>query len=105
MKPNIDSNAAARGSGHCKASLQPTRARCESGFAERRSTERTLPLKLMRIADVTTLTGLSRSSVYAAVKLGAFPAPINIGIRASAWIQDEVHAWMRQRIRATRCDE
>lgn len=67
---------------------------------ERRSVPRTTSLRLLRIRDVVSICGLSRSSIYIAIKDGRFPRPVPIGGRARAWIQHEVENWAAQRIRA-----
>jgi prophage regulatory protein len=51
--------------------------------------------KLMRLQAVKEITGLSRSSIYADP---SFPKPVKIGERAVAWVEDEVLAWVEERI-------
>ena len=50
--------------------------------------------KLLRIEDVCTLVGLSRSMVYKCMKDPsiAFPTPVKIGV-LSRWDQDEIFDW------------
>ena len=48
------------------------------------------PRKIYRIDEVCQSTGLSRSSVYKQVRLGAFPKSIKITARATGWPEDEV---------------
>lgn len=50
--------------------------------------------KLMRLPAVMDSVGLSRSTIYARIGTGTFPAPINIGGRAVAWRQSEIEAWI-----------
>jgi len=69
---------------------------------ERRTRPRALAARLIRIHEVVLICGLSRASIYNAVKLGTFPAPIKIGGRATAWIKYEVDAWVEQRIADSR---
>ncbi|MFZ4604111.1 MAG: helix-turn-helix transcriptional regulator [Caulobacterales bacterium] len=52
---------------------------------------------LLRLPVVMRETGLSRSSIYAAIKDGAFPRPVRIGKRAVAWRFDEIEAWKAAR--------
>lgn len=61
-------------------------------------------LRLLRLREVMAKTGLSRSAIYAAVKAGRFPAPLAImpGGRASAWVESEVDAFLRERIAQSR---
>lgn len=61
-------------------------------------------VRLIRLREVVAKTGLSRSAIYAAVKVGRFPAPLSImpGGRASAWVEAEVDTFLRQRIEQSR---
>jgi prophage regulatory protein len=60
--------------------------------------------RFLRLPDVMRATGLSKSSIYAAVKVGTFPSPVPIlpGGRSSAWVEAEVNAWLAVRIGAAR---
>lgn len=69
---------------------------------ERRKQPRYLNARLIRIREVERLCSLSRASIYGAIKLGSFPAPIKTGARASAWIKQEVERWIEQRIAQSR---
>lgn len=57
---------------------------------------------LLRLPEVSRRTGLSRSSIYAAVKRGEFPEPIALGVRAVAWPASLVDQWVQARIAAGR---
>lgn len=54
-------------------------------------------MRLLRIDEVRTLTGLSRSSLYEAIKQGRFPPAVKIGLRAVAWKASDVEAWIAAR--------
>jgi prophage regulatory protein len=54
--------------------------------------------RLLRLGEVMTKTGLSRSTLYMMVNKSRFPAPVNIGLRAVAWVDDEVDQWILDRI-------
>jgi prophage regulatory protein len=56
----------------------------------------------LRLPQVKHRTGLSRSSIYAKISLGEFPAPVNLGARAVAWIEDEIAEWISDRVKASR---
>ena len=58
-------------------------------------------LRILRIRDVRTKTGLVTSSIYAKMAKGAFPKPAPLGDRAVAWIEAEIDAWILAQ-RATR---
>lgn len=52
---------------------------------------------LARRRQVEQLVQLSRSTIYAAVKAGTFPAPVRIGTRAVAWRVADVEQWLDAR--------
>lgn len=52
---------------------------------------------LARRRQVEQLVQLSRSTIYAAVKAGTFPAPVRIGARAVAWRVADVEQWLEAR--------
>ena len=52
---------------------------------------------LARRRQVEQLVQLSRSTIYAAVKAGTFPAPVRIGARAVAWRISEIEQWLDAR--------
>jgi prophage regulatory protein len=59
--------------------------------------------RLLRLPEVEARTGLKKSAIYAGMKAGTFPACLKLGIRASAWSQSAIDAWISDRIRqATR---
>ena len=58
--------------------------------------------RLMRIGDVTAFTGLPRSTVYALMAKGAFPAQIKLSERSCAWRLDEIQCWIDARTRDSR---
>lgn len=57
--------------------------------------------RLIRLPAVSDMVSLSRSSIYARVKAGTFPAPIKIG-KASGWIETEIQEWIEDHIVSTR---
>lgn len=63
-----------------------------------------LPLKesFLRLSDVRARTGLSRSTIYAYVQDGRFPAPVKLSERCVAWIESEIDGWVAERIAARR---
>ena len=54
--------------------------------------------QLLRLRQVQSTTGLSRSAIYDMASRGQFPCPIKIGPRASAWVAAEVDAWIERKI-------
>jgi len=67
--------------------------------ARRRATDHT-ELRLLRLAQVLEISGLARTSVYEAIRDGAFPAPIHPYGRAVRWASTEVYAWLTERLNA-----
>jgi prophage regulatory protein len=53
--------------------------------------------RLLRIPDVCRQTGLGKSSIYAMIQSGLFPAPKRLGYKAVAWLQSDVNAWIDSR--------
>ncbi len=60
------------------------------------------PIRFLRLPEVVSRTGLSRSTLKVLMREGSFPLPIRLGARAVGWIEAEVEAWMRERIAASR---
>ena len=58
--------------------------------------------RFIRMEELRRITGISRSGIYDAVRAGLFPAPIRVGLRASAWLSDEVDGWMAARVAESR---
>ena len=52
--------------------------------------------KILRLPSVIELSGLSRSTIYRLIKLGKFPAPVRIGEKATAWLEDDLRAWLAE---------
>lgn len=59
-------------------------------------------LRLIKLPEVLAICGKSRSSVYDAIRNGAFPAPVKVGGRSSAWVKSEILQWARACIDSSR---
>ncbi len=59
----------------------------------------------LRLPEVCRRTSLSTNSIYRLSATGDFPHPVKISSRASAWVEEEVDAWIEKRIRDSRGDE
>ena len=57
---------------------------------------------LLRLQQVMDRTGLGRSPIYAMASKGEFPKPIKIGLRSSAWLENEIRDWVRDKILESR---
>lgn len=53
--------------------------------------------RLIRIDEVLHMCGFSRSSLYASIQKGEFPAQVKLSKKASAWVYSEVTAWVAAR--------
>ncbi len=60
------------------------------------------PTRFLRLPEVRSRTGLSRSTIYMRLELGRFPRPVSLGERAVGWIEAEVEAWIRERVEERR---
>ena len=54
--------------------------------------------RFIRISEVISTTGLSRSHIYDLISKGAFPRQYKLGERASGWLESEVSAWIQSKI-------
>jgi excisionase family DNA binding protein len=49
--------------------------------------------RLIRLAEVATMLGIGRSTIYKYIGEGTFPAPIKVGFRSVRWKLTDVLAW------------
>lgn len=63
--------------------------------------------RLLRLADVRFISGLGKTSIYAAVRAKTFPQPVKVTDYAVAWRKSEVDAWLagRPAARAEQVDQ
>lgn len=59
------------------------------------------PNRLLRLRDVADAVGVHPSHVFDLIKRHGFPTQIHIG-KASRWSEQEVQAWIAQRIEQER---
>lgn len=57
-------------------------------------------MKIMRLKDVMTCTGLGRSSIYKFMLDGSFPKSVSLGSRAVGWVESEVYGWISGKMAA-----
>ena len=55
---------------------------------------------MIKLKEVKKMTSLSRSSIYAYIDKGIFPAQVKVGERSVAWNYDEITNWLKGRILA-----
>lgn len=56
------------------------------------------PPRVLRRREVERRVGHSRSTLYAWISQGRFPAPVRVGARTVAWVESEVSDWLRARV-------
>lgn len=52
--------------------------------------------RLLRLAEVSRLVGLSRSSIYKLMSESRFPVPVRVGGRSVRWRLESVLGWQAQ---------
>lgn len=55
-------------------------------------------MRILRLKDVTSQTGLARSTVYKYIFAGSFPKPVPLGGRSVGWLESEIQTWIEQAI-------
>lgn len=58
--------------------------------------------RLLRLPDVKSRTGLSRSTIYTYISAGEFPKGIRLGARCVAWVESEIDGWIARHISKSR---
>ena len=59
-----------------------------------------MTVHILKLAAVEARTGKKKSSIYADIKAGRFPAPVSLGGRAKGWADVEINVWIEQQMRA-----
>ena len=54
--------------------------------------------QILRLLAVIAMTGKPRSSIYAEIKEGRFPAQVHIGKRAVGWTRSSIETWIQSKI-------
>ncbi len=57
-------------------------------------------IRFIRLKEVLAICGMSRSSVYDAIKKGRFPKPVKVEGTTTAWVRSEIDQWVQERINA-----
>lgn len=53
--------------------------------------------RMLKLPDVCARTCLARSTIYEMMSRGDFPRPFKTGLRAVAWREDDLEAWLLAR--------
>ena len=59
-------------------------------------------VRILRLPDVKSRVGLSRSTIYSRIAAGRFPRPVALGGRVVGWIEAEIHDWLDDQVAASR---
>jgi prophage regulatory protein len=59
-------------------------------------------VRILRLPEVCSVTGLGRSMIYQMESDLRFPKRVKIGTRAVGWVEGEVRAWLHKRIELSR---
>lgn len=59
----------------------------------------------LKLPKVSSITGRSRSKIYADIKAHTFPAPVRLGTRSVAWVDHEINSWVQAKIAGQTDDE
>lgn len=57
---------------------------------------------ILRLPEVKSRTGLSRSTIYQRINLNTFPKPVSIGERAIGFVESEIQDWIKKQIEDSR---
>lgn len=55
-------------------------------------------MRIIRLKDVKSSTGLARSTIYKYIDEGTFPKSVSLGDRCVGWVEGEVQEWILARI-------
>lgn len=54
--------------------------------------------RLLRLPEVVSITGISKSTIYELMRKGQFPRHVKINRRMTAWTESAVLQWVQDRI-------
>ena len=57
---------------------------------------------LIRLPKVKSITGLSKSTIYARIAEGTFPKQIPLGPRLVVWVESDIQNWITEQVSAAR---
>ena len=57
---------------------------------------------ILRLPQVKSRTGLSRSTIYLRLSQKTFPKPISLGDRAVGWLESDIEDWLEEQITKSR---
>lgn len=67
------------------------------------ATQTQIELTILRRRQVEKRVGLTRSPLYARIKAGTFPKPVQLGnSRAVGWLEHEIDEWLTAQVEKSR---
>jgi prophage regulatory protein len=60
-------------------------------------------MKLIKLKDVISTTGLGRSTIYKYIANNSFPKPVSLGAKSVAWVEGEMQEWIMDKIEERDC--
>jgi prophage regulatory protein len=58
--------------------------------------------RFLRLREVCTQLGISRSTIYRMINDGTFPAPVLVSKKSKAWPESEITKYQKERVAASR---
>lgn len=55
-------------------------------------------MRIIRLQDVMSRTGLARSTIYKYITDKQFPVPLPLGDRCVGWLESEIEDWILAKI-------
>lgn len=55
--------------------------------------------RILRLDEVEAKSGFKRAHIYNLIKVGKFPKPLRLGVRAIGWDSVEIDQWITDRLR------
>jgi prophage regulatory protein len=56
----------------------------------------------LRLPQVKSITGLSKSTIYSRIAEGTFPKQIPLGPRLVVWVESDIQNWIAEQVSAAR---
>ena len=56
------------------------------------------PIRILRLTEVIGATGLGKTKIYELQAAGHFPMRVQITAHSVGWVEEEVQAWLAQRV-------
>ena len=55
-------------------------------------------MRVLKLKDVLSKTGLGKTTLYKLISLSEFPKPIGLGLRSVGWLESEIEAWIQEKV-------